>query len=380
MPWSTPTLRAVRMLVRDAVNASLPGADANVPNSVLRVLSDNQGALCHLVLQYIDWLALQLLPDTAETEWLDRHGQIWLVNADGTTGRKMATLASGTAAFTGTVDGTIIPQGTQLLSGAQLPGFGAYLTNTNVGFETLADITISVVGAVNGPIRALDPGSFGNLEADTVLGFTPIPGADATCTVVELSGGTDTETDDELRARVLARIQEPPMGGDQTDYVNWTLAIPGVTRAWCYPNEMGIGTVTVRFMMDDLRAANGGFPTPVDVQMVQGYLDQQRPVAVKDFFVEAPIPYPINLLILNLNSDDPETRGNITTSLQDQFMQRSQPGQTWYRAWSDEGIIGAVGVVSYALGNNASDTVMPDNGHTPVLGDIQYGYSSPPAP
>jgi len=114
--------------------------------------------------------------------------------------------------------------------------------------------------------------------------------------------------------------------------------------------------------------------------MVQGYLDQQRPVAVKDFFVEAPIPYPINLLILNLNSDDPETRGNITTSLQDQFMQRSQPGQTWYRAWSDEGIIGAVGVVSYALGNNASDTVMPDNGHTPVLGDIQYGYSSPPAP
>ena len=101
MPWSTPTLRDVRSLVRDAVNASLPGADANVPNSVLRVLSDNQGALCHLTLQYVDWLSLQLLPDTAETEWLDRHGDIWLVNADGSTGRKMATLASGTASFQG---------------------------------------------------------------------------------------------------------------------------------------------------------------------------------------------------------------------------------------------------------------------------------------
>ena len=55
--------------------------------------SINQGALCHLTLQYIDWLSLQLLPDTAETEWLDRHGQIWLVNADGTTGRKMASAA-----------------------------------------------------------------------------------------------------------------------------------------------------------------------------------------------------------------------------------------------------------------------------------------------
>ena len=54
MPWKTPTLREVRGLVRDSVRASLPGADANVPNSVLRVLSDNQGALCHLTLQYID--------------------------------------------------------------------------------------------------------------------------------------------------------------------------------------------------------------------------------------------------------------------------------------------------------------------------------------
>jgi hypothetical protein len=54
VPWTTPTLREVRSLVRDAVHASLPGADANVPNSLLRVMSDNQGALCHLTLQYVD--------------------------------------------------------------------------------------------------------------------------------------------------------------------------------------------------------------------------------------------------------------------------------------------------------------------------------------
>ena len=102
MPWQTPSLREVRGLVRDNVRASLPGADASIPNSVLRVLGDAQGGLCHLTLQYIDWLALQLLPDTAETEWLDRHGQIWLVNADGTKGRKQATFASGSATFTGT--------------------------------------------------------------------------------------------------------------------------------------------------------------------------------------------------------------------------------------------------------------------------------------
>src|ERR1700741_241967 len=136
MPWTTPLLRDVRSLVRDAVAASLPGADANVPNSVLRVLSDNQGALCHLTLQYIDWLALQLLPDTAETEWLDRHGQIWLVNADGSTGRKMATLSSGTGSFQGLIDGSVIPAGTQLQSGIAMP-VSSESPNQVVTFETL---------------------------------------------------------------------------------------------------------------------------------------------------------------------------------------------------------------------------------------------------
>src|SRR5262245_47045047 len=114
MPWATPTLRDVRGFVRDYIRGSLPGADATIPNSVLRVMSDVQGALCHLTLQYIDWLALQLLPDTAEREWLDRHGDIWLVNSDGTTGRKLATLAQGTATFTGLQGGVVVPRGSQL--------------------------------------------------------------------------------------------------------------------------------------------------------------------------------------------------------------------------------------------------------------------------
>ena len=96
MPWTTPSLATVRSLVRNSIHTLLPGSDATVPNSVLRVLSDVQGGTCHLTLQYVDWLSLQLLPDTAETVWLDRHGNIWLINADGTTGRKLATLADGT--------------------------------------------------------------------------------------------------------------------------------------------------------------------------------------------------------------------------------------------------------------------------------------------
>jgi uncharacterized phage protein gp47/JayE len=314
--------------------------------------------LCHLTLQYIDWLSKMLLPDTSETEWLDRHGNIWLINADGTTGRKGATLAYGVVNFTG-LAGTIVPKSTQL---------GA--SGTGIQYETLEEITLGVT-PTPAAVRALDPGSLGNLPEGAQLGLAaPIPGVDDIVTVDEITYGVDEESDDELRMRVLERIRQPPMGGDQEDYVNWALRVPGVTRAWSAPLEMGIGTVTVRFMMDNLRADNDGLPTAQDVDTVQTYLDTVRPVAVKDFWAEAPIPYPIDVHITNLSVDDAATRGAITNSLLAKFMERTQPGQTWYRSWTDEGIAGAAGVDYYDL--TGSDTVMPDNGHMPMLGTITY--------
>ena len=92
-------------------------------------------------------------------------------------------------------------------------------------------------------------------------------------TVIHLTGGTDTETDEQLRARILHRIQNPPMGGAAADYVAWALAVPGVTRAWAAP-EQGVGTITVRFLMDDLRADNDGWPEPDDIQAVADYIDK----------------------------------------------------------------------------------------------------------
>jgi uncharacterized phage protein gp47/JayE len=317
------------------------------------------GALCHLTLQYQDWLALQLMPDTAETEGLDRHAKMWLVNADGSTGRKLATPAQGTVDFFGSVDFVIVPAFTVLNYG----GVASY--------ETTEDITTGVAGEASpAQVIALTPGAVGNLDQGIGLSLaapiTSITGA----TVDTLAGGTDTETDDELRARLLARIRQPPMGGDESDWVQWTLSYPGVTRAWC-TNEMGIGTVSVRFMMDDLRSAYNGFPLPDDVDAVAAYLDTVRPVAVKDLFVSAPIPYPINLRLSYIDPETAATRGAITQSLLHEFLIRSQPGQTWYRAWSDEGVMGAAGVNTYDL--VANDVMMPSPGYMAVLGDVTYG-------
>jgi len=326
-------------------------------------MSDAMGALCHLTLQYIDWLALQLLPDTAETEWLDRHGDIWLVNADGTTGRKLATLAQGTANFTGLVGGIVIPANSTLSSGS---GFF---------YETMEDIVTATGGAATpGPIRALDPGSGGNLEPGDGLALQDPPvNVVGGATVIEVDGGTDEETDDELRMRVLHRIRQPPMGGAAHDYVQWALAVPGVTRAWCSPLEMGMGTVTVRVLFDDLRADNDGWPTQDDLDSVTAYLDTVRPVAVKDFWVLAPIKQFIDVHIANLVPDNNEIRAGIEASLQTMLFEKASPGQTIFAVWKSQAVMDAPNVISFDLRNWADD-VMPTSGHMAVLGDIVYEY------
>jgi uncharacterized phage protein gp47/JayE len=236
-------------------------------------------------------------------------------------------------------------------------------------------------------VRALDGGSVSNREPGDILSFDALlTGVDTETVVVSVDGGADPETDDQLRARVLLRIQQPPMGGDAKDYVQWTLAVPGVTRAWSYPNEMGIGTVTVRFMMDDLRASNGGFPTAVDIEAVKEYIDSVRPVAIKDFFIVSPIAYAIDHTISNLAADTGATHAGAQDRLDAAFLTQAIPGSTWWREWSSNAIASAAGItafdVSLTLPGTSTDLPhvdMPAPGYMPTLGNIFYVASVVPA-
>lgn len=316
--------------------------------------------MTHLTGQFIFWATQQLLPDTAEAEWLSRHASMWLKNADGTTGRKLATLAVGQVYLTGQ---TWVP----------VP-IGQRMTSGTVQYETTQTVFLAAGGAPTPtPARALDPGIVGNLQPGAALTVVnPGPGVDGVATVIQMDFGVDDESTDELRERVLLRIREPPQGGANIDYELWALSVPGVTRAWCYALEMGMGTVTVRFMMDNLRADEGGFPRQSDVDNVYAALDVLRPVAIKDMFVVAPIRQRVNIQIDRLEPDTPTVRAAIGLSLQQMLRDRALPGQTIYAAWKNYSIMSAPGVVSYTLVNSGDD-YMPSSGHMPVLGNIVYG-------
>jgi len=366
MPWQTPTLKQVREMVRDDITTSLPGA-AVVGNTVLRVMADAMAGLAKLILTYISWIALQLMPDTAEKEWLDRHGQIWLQNLDGSIGRKGAALASGTVGFSGTPS-IVIPAGTVVVAATGE-------TFETLDFLTLPDITLQPAEIA---VQALNPGASGNQPSGSIMSpSVPMSGVSSDVVVIDLRGGYDVETDEELRARVLERIRKPPMGGDADDYVAWTMSIPAVTRAWCAPREMGMGTVTVRFMVDALRPDAGGFPIQEDVDVVAAYLDKVRPVAIKDFFVMAPVPEYINMGITPAN-DSLNIRSQITAAVDAMINEKAKPahavdGQlvgptTILAAWVAE----AIGRVTQDFELDMIDHPMPHNGALAVLGTISW--------
>lgn len=356
MPFVTPTLAELRRQARDDIAAHLPGADASPPNSNMRVLGDSTAGLAYLQFLYLEWLSRQIMVDTAEGDWLDRFARIWLP-----AGRKPASFAEGEALVTGS-GGSIVPSGARLRSA------------TGVEFETLAEITLLAGTPTPVSIRSIQGGAASNLDHGTPLSFVSVhSGVNAQASVAPpgTAGGADEEDDELLRARVISRIQQPPHGGSASDYVAWALEVPGVTRAWSAGQEMGIGTVSLRFMMDELRADAGGIPTQTDVEAVAAYIDPLRPVAVRDLFVAAPVPHPMNVTINDLVDDRPSTRGAIETQLRRLIASRAAPGQTIYRSWVAE-------AVSVAAGEDRHDLifdnlVMPSAGHIAVLGNIIYG-------
>ncbi|MGD9766589.1 MAG: baseplate J/gp47 family protein [Pseudolabrys sp.] len=360
MPWTTPSLGEVRRLTRDSITATLSGA-VLIGNSVLRAMSDAMSGLAHLTLRYIAWVAKQLLPDTSEGEWLIRHANIWLPG-----GRKEATFAAGSVLFTG-IKGIPVPSGTVVAGVVQ--------------YETTNQVMIGD-GPTAAPARALTAGKAANADAGAQLSvMSAIAGVDGQAIVVTMEGGVDVEDLEDLRERVLFRIRKPPMGGSADDYVRWALRYPGVTRAWCSPLELGLGTVTVRVMMDELRADNQGLPTAEDLIAIRAYIDALRPTAVKDWFLVAPLLEPIDFTVKNLDADDEGTRAAIEASVAAMLAEKAapayavngvgQPAQTIYAEWVSEAISAAAGVNHFKL--VMDDHPMPNNGSMAVLGTITWG-------
>lgn len=240
MPFQRPSLSELRARAAAEINAALPGADALLRFSNLRVSSDVQAGFSHLHFGYLDWIAKQSTPFTSDGEFQAAWAALKKVL------RKPAGAAAGAVTFAGT-DGVVLPSGT------------AIIRSDGIAYTTTVNATVAG-GALSAPVTADEPGAGGAADAGTgVKLVAAVAGLSASGVVsTAIAGGHDAETDDELRTRMLQAYAAGGQGGSAADYVTWALAIPAVTRAWCRPREMGAGTVVVYVALDTVRP--GGAP------------------------------------------------------------------------------------------------------------------------
>lgn len=355
MPFNRPTPTDILQRLQVELNAAFPGADAKLRQSVEAVVARMTAMAAHEMFGYLDWIAKQILPDTAESELLERHGGVWGIN------RKSSTAASGSIQLAGT-NGVIIPAGAILRR------------SDNVEYTLDTDVTIAG-GVGTGEVTALLSGVAGNAIAGVKMSLTsPVAGVQSQATVSGdgIIAGTDIETDDALRGRIIARIQEPPHGGAGYDYKAWALEVAGVTRAWAYPLQYGLGTVGLTFVMDNKPGTI--IPSAGEVEDVQDHVDALRPVTA-DLTVFAPTAVPVNIEI-HLNPSTLAVQNAIKAEIEDFFRREAYPGGTLYLSRLNEAISTAAGEFDHVLITPAANVEM-DFGDMPVIGTYTWGVLAP---
>src|SRR5688572_6722105 len=103
-----PVLTDLIARIRADFNSRLDGADSALRRSFIGVMTRILAGLTHGLYGYLDHIAKQVFPDTAEDANLERWASIWGIS------KKAATKASGNVTFSGT-NGSAINSGTQLI-------------------------------------------------------------------------------------------------------------------------------------------------------------------------------------------------------------------------------------------------------------------------
>jgi uncharacterized phage protein gp47/JayE len=192
--------------------------------------------------------------------------------------RQPATSSIGSNIGLTGVDGTVVNPGD--LTFLYVPTNILY-TNTTGGTVALGVLVVE--------IEALVTGQIGNILApDSLQIVSPPTGIDPIATIdSDVSDGSDIETIDSLKQRILNRKQSAPAGGNQTDYPNFAFAASDSVRsAFIRRFGRGLGTVDIYITTGttdiDSAVTNGlpivRIPSPTVIAEVQTYYNEHVPL------------------------------------------------------------------------------------------------------
>ena len=212
---------------------------------------------------YGEYILRQMFPSTAVGEYLDLHA------AERGLTRKPATKAGGNVWFypaEETHETILIPAGTVVCSYIDMHRF-----------TTDADATLNAGDErVLVHITAVEPGADYNVRAGTItMIVTPVPGIGEVYNSFPYSNGADTESDDDLRARVTDSYVNIGNGANAAYYKSLAMSVSCVADASVVGLARGAGTVDVYVI-----GANGEELNTTQMNEVQALLTQNRELNV----------------------------------------------------------------------------------------------------
>lgn len=171
--------------------------------------------------------------------------------------------------------------------------------------------------SVDVPAQAETPGSAGNMPANAVAVMVTPPSSIETVTnAAAFAGGEDSESDDALRARLLACYAEAPNGCNASWYRSEAMKTDGVDSACVVPRPNGAGTVAVYL------GGRGCAPSAEIVKQVGDKLGALREIDV-DLTVEAAQTVPVDVSVVAMGASGvpvADVKSACTAAVQDYFL------------------------------------------------------------
>ena len=292
-----PTLEEIRASLLRDYQTYYPNADTS-EDSDAYARASSLAACAEGIYAHQKWLIKQFFPDTADTEFLEKHAGLRGLR------RRNATYAAGKGATISGNPDAVIAVGLQIK------------TEDGRFYETTESAVISSGGTAVVAVRSLVTGAVQNIKTATKGSFMAAPVGVSTDVVLnDVVGATNAESDSSLLERLLNKIRRPAAGGNKYDYKDWALEVDGVEQAYVYPLRRGLGTVDIAITADN------GVPSDDTVRRAQEYIDQERPVTAKESKVVKPdvtkVNFNIQVKISGVALNDIKTA--INNALRDYF-------------------------------------------------------------
>lgn len=259
MPFKRDSLSVILDRVYAKYTSLYKPLDKTPRYNLLKVFSAVDAGMYHGLLGDLDFLALQLFPDSATGAYLREH---W----SSRTTPLYAIAAHGEIIISGTAN-KAIPAGVVYKAAS-----GETYYNESAG-------RLGADGSAAIRIKAQGTGLKTNLTAGEELTIiSAIPAGINTKAIVAdggITGGADAESDEEYLVRVLMQLRNPARYGKKDDYAAWAVdSSPEVTAAWEFKNFGVFGAILIQVINGNQIA---GVSPVANIQEVKSSINEVSP-------------------------------------------------------------------------------------------------------